>query len=713
MPADGIDAVMQPKTGWFSRLSPPWPLSWHLGALVASVALPALFLGAYLLNQQHRAELDVIERDATARAEAMSYATDAAVMGIISTLKAIGANPALEGKDFSSIIDQSQASFSNTDIVVTLWDANIKPVKSTQESKVRSDLLDGDEAFARNALDSRNPQISDFSFGRGSADHVVHVWVPVEIGLKRQYLLEAMIPTKFFNATLLHHQLPFGWSAGISDRRDRIIARTDDYERFVGQLISEDTRRNTIGPAGIMRSVDLIGRPTMQAYLHSDLTGWRMSTWAPRSLIEARAQENWTNFMLMGGTLAAFAALSAWIWASRMTASVTELAESAQRLASDNLLDDVETPVLEVRDLRNTISTAAAELIRRKHALGQNVERLSLALDAGGMGVWEWEPDTDATLWDDGIFRMTGFDSSVTPASGKAFIERIHKDDIGRVQAAMAETMANNKPTNVDFRFLRPDGVQRWFAIRGSNFPERNGMRSRLMGVNFDITDEKDAAARTHALLREVSHRTKNLLAIILAISRVTARDATTVQGYERSLSSRIAGLAASQDLIVASDWQSVELHALISSQLKAVLHETSDRIELAGPKLILNPTAAQNLGMAITELVLNAIEHGALSNDIGRVDVSWKIVTAEAVNEILIEWSERNGPLVAGVQKRGYGLAVIERLVIQSLKAKTDIKFAADGIRWSILAPVETLVLPNTETDNGTAENPDAPRQL
>ena len=697
MPVDFTENMKQRFAACYRWLSPPWPLSWHIAALVGSIALPALFLGAFLLNQQHQAELEIVTRDAVARVEAISHSTDAAIMGIVSTLRGIGANPALASGDVESFVKQSQASFGDAGIAVTLWNEALTAIKSTQDSGLVLRLAGEEAELARNALASGNPKFSNFSTAPGSGLPVVHVWVPIKVFAQPKFLLNAMIPATSFNKTLLQSQLPLGWAAGVSDRHDHIIGRTEGYEQFVGRLISEETRRKSIAPSGIIRTTDLLGRPTLQAYVHSQLTGWRLATWAPRSLIEARALENWNLFMGMGGLLAAFAAMSAWLWASRMTASVSELAESARLLESDRLLDEVKTPVLEVNILRDTISMAAAELIRRKEALAENEERLRLALDSGGMGVWEWDPETDVAFFDAAQYRLTGFEPDAMPATGAMFIAQIHPDDTQRVTAALKKAAESGEPYNEEFRFFHPDGSMLWLAGRGRAMPESGSGRKRFVGVNFDITEEREHAARTRALLREVSHRSKNLLAVILAIGRLTARDAPTVKAYERALTLRVGALAASQDLIVASDWQGVDMKALVLGQLNALINDKIARARVSGPEITLNPTAAQNLGMAIAELGLNAVDHGALSNDAGTVTISWDVTVP---GQLSLSWTEQGGPAVTPAQKRGYGLAVVERLVVQSLKAKAHIQFAVEGVRWSLSAPLDTMV--SRESDVG-----------
>src|SRR5262249_52527595 len=143
--------------------------------------------------------------------------------------------------------------------------------------------------------------------------------------------------------------------------------------------------------------------------------------------------------------------------------------------------------------------------------------------------------------------------------------------DRRRLLSALATTISQFKPLAVELRVRRPDGEIRWIAVRGAATKTRKNKASELSGVAYDITDQKISLSRTDALLREVSHRSKNLLALILAMARLTARDAVDVKSHLKDFTLRVAGLAASQDLIVASDWQSVDLATLASAEIGAV----------------------------------------------------------------------------------------------------------------------------------------------
>ena len=175
-----------------------------------------------------------------------------------------------------------------------------------------------------------------------------------------------------------------------------------------------------------------------------------------------------------------------------------------------------------------------------------------------------------------------------------------------------------------------------------------------LVGVAYDITDQKQSLSRTDALLREVSHRSKNMLALILAMARLTAREAVDVKSHLKDFALRVAGLAASQDLIVAADWQSVDFGALAFAEVEAVARTDAARVTITGPSFLVTPEAAQTLGMIVTELTLNAVEHGALSAAGGEVRLSWEFPDDAT---IMISWHETGGPDYDPELPKGYGM--------------------------------------------------------
>jgi two-component sensor histidine kinase len=130
-----------------------------------------------------------------------------------------------------------------------------------------------------------------------------------------------------------------------------------------------------------------------------------------------------------------------------------------------------------------------------------------------------------------------------------------------------------------------------------------------------DITERKEREERQHLLVREVNHRTKNMLSVVHAIANQTAT--ATADDFVERFSERIKALAASQDLLVSSDWQGVEIKDLVRAQL-APFASLIGHIAMYGPKLRLNAATAQAIGLALHELATNAVKYGALSMDTG-----------------------------------------------------------------------------------------------
>src|SRR5262249_50070561 len=151
-------------------------------------------------------------------------------------------------------------------------------------------------------------------------------------------------------------------------------------------------------------------------------------------------------------------------------------------------------------------------------------------------------------------------------------------------------------------------------------FPIENG---RIGGIAADVTEKKEADDQIRLLSQEVSHRAKNQLAVVQSMARQTAEESEPA-AFAEGFAQRIAGLAASLDLLVNSGWQGVDLNKLVRSQLAPFVELDRSQIELDGPGFMIQPSAAQTLGMALHELATNSIKYGALSSASGCISIKW-----------------------------------------------------------------------------------------
>lgn len=232
---------------------------------------------------------------------------------------------------------------------------------------------------------------------------------------------------------------------------------------------------------------------------------------------------------------------------------------------------------------------------------------------------------------------------------------------------------------------------------------ERTVMREANVVGQTMIEAARNIASREQALrkselhtrfvMRELSHRSKNLLAIIQAIARQTSRSTTDVNEFNARLSERLLSLGKSQDLLVQQNWQGVSINDLIAVQLKAFIDAGELRVSTNGPPVSVNAEAAQNIGMALHELATNASKHGALSVPKGRVSIDWEWYEPQpGERHLRLRWSESGGPPVDPPQRKGFGHAVVERLVAASLRGKATLDWRSEGVVWTLDVPESSL---------------------
>jgi PAS domain S-box-containing protein len=199
----------------------------------------------------------------------------------------------------------------------------------------------------------------------------------------------------------------------------------------------------------------------------------------------------------------------------------------------------------------------------------------------------------------------------------------------------------------------------------------------------YDMTERKRFEKHIQLLMNEVNHRAKNLLSVVQAVARQTARTADPAT-FASLLSERIQGLAASQDLLVKNRWTNVGVSELVQAQLSHFNSMFGTRVVIEGPPARLSPAAAQGIGMALHELTTNAVKYGALSNANGRIRIYWEnVVAAEPL--FVMHWLEEGGPAVVAPTRKGFGNRVIERMAEGAVDGKVEIEYRSTGFYWKL----------------------------
>jgi PAS domain S-box-containing protein len=147
------------------------------------------------------------------------------------------------------------------------------------------------------------------------------------------------------------------------------------------------------------------------------------------------------------------------------------------------------------------VSTDISDRKQAENALRQSEERLRLALDAGNMGAWEWNLETNVQRWDVNQYKLFGLDKDRTELKAGTFFQFIHPDDLPRTQAITEQVLAQGGSFSTEFRIIRPDGNTRWLSSQGMVLQGSDQQPRRMIGVNFDITARKQAEAEREQLL--------------------------------------------------------------------------------------------------------------------------------------------------------------------------------------------------------------------
>lgn len=137
-------------------------------------------------------------------------------------------------------------------------------------------------------------------------------------------------------------------------------------------------------------------------------------------------------------------------------------------------------------------------------------DRLELALQAGNIGVWEWDVTNDVLVWDDRMYELFDVPRSVQPLSYQTFISRVHPDDRSPVEAALQNAIANSTKFDCEFRIVLDDGTIRF--IKGDSIVrhgENHNEPTRTIGINWDFSDRKRTEEQLRQTNRELERATR------------------------------------------------------------------------------------------------------------------------------------------------------------------------------------------------------------
>lgn len=235
-------------------------------------------------------------------------------------------------------------------------------------------------------------------------------------------------------------------------------------------------------------------------------------------------------------------------------------------------------------------------------------------------------------------------------------------------------------------------GHKRWFDLWVEPDRDANEAIVGLLGFAIEVTERVEREERLRVLLREVSHRSRNLLAIVQSIAAQTVRTAAAPSRFLERFNERLQSLAHTLDIVTVRDWDGATVHQLVSRQAGPFVPATGV-IEMAGPDPILTPNAALHLGLAVQELGSNAAHHGAWSAGDGMVYAR----TRYEDDDLVFEWTEAGAEGAEPVQldKRGsFGSRTLTAIVPAAVNGQASMRREGVDFVYRLKMPPANFVV-------------------
>ncbi len=259
--------------------------------------------------------------------------------------------------------------------------------------------------------------------------------------------------------------------------------------------------------------------------------------------------------------------------------------------------------------------------------------------------------------------------------------------DGARLSAIKKQVLRNGEAAITEVECATPEGA-RVYELKIE--PTADGERFGVLSIVSDVTDTRHRERVLKSLLRELSHRSKNLLAIIQGIAMQTARNTVSLDYFLKKFRGRLQSLSHSQDLITDSSWRGAYLFELVDKQFAPYWPDRASPMRVEGLNAHLSPNAAVHIGLALHELIVNSAAHGAIASGASTISIECREVEYESRKAILIVWTELAGAMPRGgeFEEKSFGRTILERVVPTSVAGAASFATTPHSIEYRLTVP-------------------------
>jgi PAS domain S-box-containing protein len=307
--------------------------------------------------------------------------------------------------------------------------------------------------------------------------------------------------------------------------------------------------------------------------------------------------------------------------------------------------------------------------------------RLAAIIESSDDAIVSKDLDGTITSWNGGAERIFGYFAE--EIIGKSIMLLVPPDHQEEEKAILDRIRRGQRVDHYETVRRRKHGGLIDISLTVSPVRNAQGIVIGASKIARDITEHKRNEAQIVNLAREAEHRTKNIMATVLATVRLSNSD--TSDDLKQLIEGRIDALAKVHTLFVESRWAGADLHRLATEELLAYSEEKAARVRIEGPAVLLEPSTAQAAAISLHELATNAAKYGSLSAAGGHVEISWSLTADGRLN---LRWIELGGPTASPPTHRGFGTRIMENIIGQ-LRGEVRFDWRDQGLTCEIDLPL------------------------
>ena len=332
-------------------------------------------------------------------------------------------------------------------------------------------------------------------------------------------------------------------------------------------------------------------------------------------------------------------------------------------------------------DRRAAREQAMAEAEARRTLEASDLRFRTLA-DTMPQMVWSTLPDGFHDYFNARWYEFTG--TPVGTTDGEGWTDMFHPEDQDRAWALWRHSLDTGEPYNIEYRLRHFDGTYRWVLGRALPVHDQSGAIQRWFGTCTDIHEQKLAYEEREVISQELSHRIKNIFAVIAGLIAFAARGKPEFAGIATDLRHRITALGRAHDFVrphSASSRPSAaqnSLHGLLQELFEPYQRVDAKRVIVSGDDVTIDDRSATPLALLFHELATNATKYGGLATEMGIV----RIAVAAGDSMIRLTWSEEGGPVVSEpTTPAGFGTQLIEMSAVRQLGGRIERMWHDSGL--------------------------------